>query len=402
MENKSHVKVKQKASTRLILTISLIIGSAFAFSILGINSLMKIYAREEATEKAMILLDRNLATHTYFSHQLKPALFKDIEGKFDEKYFEPAWMSSTYAVREIDKYYQSLSNKDYYYKEAAINARSPENEADPFEHDFIEKLNTSQDIDELSEVKTINGKPFLIVLKRGEIMEKTCLRCHSSPEEAPADLVSQYGPERSFQRNLGEVISAISIRIPLDEAYKNINRFIFILSVFSGIILLIIFLLTVYFSRIWVFSPLDFIRSKFAEVIENHEKLGDEVELPNTLELSELTRAFNRMSFNLRNERDELESRVSERTETLNDLNIQLSNEVKNHKKTIDELEFTLKEVKILSGLLPICSYCKNIRDDKGYWQKVEGYIGEHSDAQFSHSICPDCLKKYYPDLDLD
>ena len=400
--NDAYIRAKHRASTRLILAISLITGLTFAGSIVVINSLMKMYARKEATEKAVIILDRNLATHTYFSHQLKPALFKDIKGKVDDKYFEPTWMSSTYAVREIDKYYQSLSKKGYYYNEAAINARSPENEADPFEREFIKKLNESPDVNEFSEVRTIKGKPYFVVLRRGESMEKDCLRCHSSPEIAPADMVKLYGPERSFQRTLGEVVSAISIRIPLKEAYRDINRFILLLSVISGITLLIIFCLTVYFSKRWVFDPLDFIRKKFNEIIKNPEKLGEEVEQPATLELSELTKAFNQMSRELRSERDELESRVIERTDKLNDLNLQLTKEVHNHKKTIDELELTLKEVKTLSGLLPICSHCKNIRNDKGYWQRVESYIGEHSEAKFSHGICPDCLKKYYPEFNIE
>ena len=50
------------------------------------------------------------------------------------------------------------------------------------------------------------------------------------------------------------------------------------------------------------------------------------------------------------------------------------------------------------SGLLPICSSCKKIRDDKGYWNQIEGYIREHSDATFSHGICPDCTKALYPE----
>jgi sigma-B regulation protein RsbU (phosphoserine phosphatase) len=54
-------------------------------------------------------------------------------------------------------------------------------------------------------------------------------------------------------------------------------------------------------------------------------------------------------------------------------------------------LEDALARVKLLQGLLPICSYCKKIRDDQNYWQQVETYIAEHSEAQFSHSICPDC-----------
>jgi PAS domain S-box-containing protein len=66
----------------------------------------------------------------------------------------------------------------------------------------------------------------------------------------------------------------------------------------------------------------------------------------------------------------------------------------------IYRLQETLSQVKILSGLLPICVSCKNIRDDKGYWKRIESYIKEHSEAEFSHSICPDCAQKLYPDLD--
>ena len=62
------------------------------------------------------------------------------------------------------------------------------------------------------------------------------------------------------------------------------------------------------------------------------------------------------------------------------------------------ELEKALAEIKTLSGLIPICASCKNIRDDQGYWQQVEAYIQAHSEARFSHGICPECAKELYPD----
>ncbi len=65
------------------------------------------------------------------------------------------------------------------------------------------------------------------------------------------------------------------------------------------------------------------------------------------------------------------------------------------------ELQLTLLEVKELSGLLPICASCKKIRDDKGYWNQIESYIRDHSKAEFSHSICPNCARNLYPDLDI-
>ncbi len=65
----------------------------------------------------------------------------------------------------------------------------------------------------------------------------------------------------------------------------------------------------------------------------------------------------------------------------------------------IVELQAALSNVKRLSGLLPICASCKNIRDDEGYWHQVEVYIQTHTEADFSHSICPDCTQKLYPGL---
>ena len=60
----------------------------------------------------------------------------------------------------------------------------------------------------------------------------------------------------------------------------------------------------------------------------------------------------------------------------------------------VEELREALMRVKQLGGLLPICSYCKKIRDDQNYWQQVEAYVGKHSEAQFSHSICPECYEE--------
>jgi len=77
---------------------------------------------------------------------------------------------------------------------------------------------------------------------------------------------------------------------------------------------------------------------------------------------------------------DTLEEKVDERTRHLQD---------------------ALEEVQTLNGLLPICSYCKKIRDDKGYWNQIEAYIQDHSEAKFSHGICQECADKYYPDFEL-
>lgn len=67
-----------------------------------------------------------------------------------------------------------------------------------------------------------------------------------------------------------------------------------------------------------------------------------------------------------------------------------------------EELEKALDEIKTLRGIIPICANCKKIRDDKGYWEQVEVYVSDRSEAEFSHSICPECLKVLYPKLEID
>ena len=66
-------------------------------------------------------------------------------------------------------------------------------------------------------------------------------------------------------------------------------------------------------------------------------------------------------------------------------------------RRSNEELQKALKEVKVLRGLIPICASCKKVRNDGGFWQQLEEYLGEHSEAEFSHGLCQPCIKKLYP-----
>jgi sigma-B regulation protein RsbU (phosphoserine phosphatase) len=77
---------------------------------------------------------------------------------------------------------------------------------------------------------------------------------------------------------------------------------------------------------------------------------------------------------------------------------VRLKREMDRRKAREQELEQALREVKVLQGMLPICSHCKKIRNDQDQWQTVESYIKDHAAVDFSHGICPECLDKHYPD----
>lgn len=99
--------------------------------------------------------------------------------------------------------------------------------------------------------------------------------------------------------------------------------------------------------------------------------------------------------------KEKFADRLVERTSELDYANKQLIQKIEEHKQTESELQKTLKKVRTLTGLLPICSSCKKIRDDKGYWNQLEAYISKHSQAEFTHGLCPECAKKLYPYLDI-
>lgn len=108
----------------------------------------------------------------------------------------------------------------------------------------------------------------------------------------------------------------------------------------------------------------------------------------------------------LKKYKEHLEELVEERTNELKMTNEQLHREITDRKQAerererlILELKDALSKIKTLSGMLPICTSCKKIRDDKGYWNQIETYIKHHSEAEFSHGICPECAKILYPEL---
>jgi hypothetical protein len=112
-------------------------------------------------------------------------------------------------------------------------------------------------------------------------------------------------------------------------------------------------------------------------------------------------RALSKRTASLQETNQELEKEIARRKESEAELRYyeeQLEEMVDRRTK---ELQLALANVKMLTGMLPICASCKNIRDDEGYWHQVEVYIRSHSEAEFSHGICPDCTTKLYPELHL-
>ncbi len=157
-------------NARLGMFLNLCIGGFFVLAavvvVVSVNYNMRQQALVEAQSKARIILDRNLATHTYFSRIMKPSIFAWSEPFRSKDYFDHTWMSSTYAIREIEKFFKALNPSGYSFKDSAVDARSPENEADEYERVFFENLKAGKQPEMESNVRIIDGKPYLVVLKK--------------------------------------------------------------------------------------------------------------------------------------------------------------------------------------------------------------------------------------------
>jgi len=179
----------------------------------------------------------------------------------------------------------------------------------------------------------------------------------------------------------------IVISLDKDIAIKDANNTTRLLILVGIIFTVATSIIALFFGK-WIAGPLVKFADSAQKIGEGH--LGTRVLASKKDEIGTLAKAFNNMAENLEN--------------TLISRN-NLAQEIELRKKAEEQIKVSLKElqeahdnIKNLKGLLPICASCKKIRDDKGYWNQIESYIEKHSDAQFSHAICQECLEKLYPD----
>jgi PAS domain S-box-containing protein len=367
-----------KLSTLFTLGAVLACAAAIATTVILVNRGFRQQALVEAESKARILLDRNWATHTYFSQIMKPRLLEWTAPLRSGDYFEPSWMSSTFAVREIDKYFQTANDAGYYLKDAAVNARSPDNEADEFEKAFLEELNRDPTLESRSAARKIGGRSYYVILRKGEMMEESCLLCHGDPADAPGDLARLYGPERSFHRRVGDLISVISLRVPLSQAYAQTDRLSRRLIGLLVALLCALSTALILLNRRLVVLPMRRVQQKALQIAADRDHVGETIPVPFGRELGDLAAAFNTMSAGLRFERDRLEERVAQRTAEITAANKQLVGEIAERKQTEESLrqqrDFAESLVETAQAIVLVLDTEGRIVRFNPYMEQISGY----------------------------
>ena len=223
----------------------------------------------------------------------------------------------------------------------------PQNAPTPWERVALESFEKGGG--EYSEV-VYHGDIQYMMLMRPLFVEKQCLRCHA---------------RQGYKE--GDIRGGISVGVPMEPLLNTHESEFNVLVARNAVMWGIGLLLMLGGARIMV--RIEAGRIKANEDLERSYERSEAMVVERTAELKDVN--------------DNLKEEINER------IAIQYERE-----KLIEELKRSIEEIKVLKGLIPICAKCKKIRDDKGYWNQIEVYLEKHTDAEFTHGYCPDCVKK--------
>ncbi len=252
-------------------------------------------------------------------------------------------MNPAYMVRQLSEQYNELYGVKG--KITSLKLLRPENEPDMWERKTL--MMFEQRIAEFSEFTEIEGKPYLRYMSPMYI-QHSCLKCHN---------------QQNYK--IGDVRGGVSVSIPMTPYLFNQNRKIQYL--------------TISFLIVWILGVMI--------IGFGGRSLGKQIKERQAAQLD------------LQKSHDQLEIKVQERTSELRLINQSLEKVITEKEKALSDLHAEQDKVKTLSGFIPICAHCKKIRDDQGFWDQVESYIGKYADVEFTHGICPQCAEKYFPEF---
>ena len=300
--------------SRFIAALVFAIGAAGIVAVVNWDDRRSVV--RDAEEKAVLLLDHDVAAHKNLSSVLaSPAVGRD-DTLADPDALDPACVSSNHAVQEIGSAPKAVSSEPYSYKRAAIDARNPANEADVIERDFLTRRSAGAEA-EWKGVRNIAGQRWFVLMRSGPPLAGQCLRCHGEPRAAPRQLIERYGAERGFHRRESEVAWAASVRVPLERSLAAANAFSIRLFAVLLAMLTVMYVATTWVNRRLLFKPLAQLRQHAVLVAHGQRDVAEQLPPPRGRDLQDLTVAFNEMSARLGAQKEDLERQVHERAQEI-------------------------------------------------------------------------------------
>lgn len=285
---------KLKLATKFSLMLTLVFIGGIFISGAALSKALEQRAQNEVTFQAMLLMETMNSVRSYTLNHVNPLLAPRLE---TEPVFIPETVPAYSATEVFDNFRKNEDYKNFFYKEATLNPTNLRDKADNFETQLVERFRKEPETKELSGFRTVPGGEVFYIARPLTIKQESCLRCHSTPENAPKSQLATYGTDNGFGWKLNEIVASQIISVPSNEVFESSRRSLslvmgILIAIFALVVLCINFAL-----RRTVIQPIKKM-SRVAQQVSTGE-MGANFEQNSSDEIGVLAASFNRMKSSL-------------------------------------------------------------------------------------------------------
>jgi HAMP domain-containing protein len=283
-----------KIGTKVNLILIIVFVSGLLISGIALSNVLQTKAQNEVSSKALILMQIANSVRTYTNERVQPLLLPRVD---TQEQFIPESIPS-FAIREVFEILRK--NKEYgnfIYKDATLNPTNLRDKTDDFEAKIVEQFRQNPSLKDDSGFRTISGEKLFYSARPFVIQDKSCLRCHTTPELAPKSQIVTYGKEGGYGWKLNEIVGAQMVYIPAEDILKSANQSLMIVLGVVGVIFTAIVLIMNQLLKKVVLQ-----RIKTIATVAEKVSVGDmdaNFAKQSKDEIGDLAEAFNRMKYSL-------------------------------------------------------------------------------------------------------
>jgi HAMP domain-containing protein len=283
-----------KLTAKFSLMLVLVFIGGIIISGAALSKVLEQRAEREVTSQAAILIEAMNAVRSYTSNRVNPLLASRLE---TEPVFIPETVPAYSATEVFENLRRNETYRNFFYKEAALNPTNLRDKADAFEAKLVERFRNESATKEIAGFRNLPGGEVFYIARPLAVTKESCLRCHSTPENAPKSQISTYGSEWGFGWKLNEIVAAQIISVPSSEIFDNSRRSLsLVMGILFGIFAIVVLWLNFFLKRS-VIQPIKRM-SRTAERVSTGEMSADFEQTSND-EIGILAASFNRMKSSL-------------------------------------------------------------------------------------------------------
>lgn len=274
---------RRSVLTRFRSTLLICYILSLVISIVAISSWSRYEVYSAANKELNLLVDMVNSIRTYIAEDVRPQMLA-------QNIFHPPAVSSTVATKYVANHFLEVQ-PNYYIKTASDNPLNPQNLPEPLEQKLLDRFRIERNLDSLTEEGRIRGKTFL-VSSRPSVSKESCLRCHASPQSAPALIRQQYGTESGYDYTTDQVVGVSVVGVPISNIYSLILRRSLVAITALTLLFSIVFIIVSQQVQRFILRPIIYITQIAREissgnleqeiVVQQHDEIG---ELANAFEL---------------------------------------------------------------------------------------------------------------------